>query len=68
MLAEFRATRAETRAFVVGLEGDLRGHFFAHVALGDLDCYQWLVVMAQHGERHARQIEQVKADPGYPAA
>jgi hypothetical protein len=67
MLAEFRRTRVETLAFVMGLEGDLRGHFFAHVALGDLDCYQWLVVVAQHGARHARQIEQVKADPGYPA-
>jgi hypothetical protein len=67
MLAAFRKTRAETRTFAMGLEGDLRGHFFAHVALGDLDCYQWLVVMAQHGERHARQIEQVMADPGYPA-
>jgi len=66
MLAELRRTRAETVAFVMRLEGDLRGHFFAHVALGDLDCYQWLVVMAQHGERHARQIEQVKADPGFP--
>jgi hypothetical protein len=39
---------------------------FAHVALGDLDCYQWLVVMAQHGARHALQIEQIKADPAYP--
>ncbi len=67
MLAELRKTRAQTRAFVVGLEGGLREHFFAHVALGDLDCYQWLVVLAQHGERHAKQIEQVMADPGFPA-
>lgn len=66
MIAELRKTRAKTIAFVIGLEGDLRGHFFAHVALGDLDCYQWLVVMAQHGARHAKQIEQVMGDPGYP--
>jgi len=68
MLAELRRTRAQTIAFVTGLDADLRSHFFAHVALGDLDCYQWLVVMAQHGARHAAQIEQIKADPGYPAA
>ena len=67
MLTEFQKTREETRAFVAELEGDLREHFFAHVALGDLDCYQWLVVLAQHGERHAKQIEQVKVDARYPA-
>jgi hypothetical protein len=68
MVAEFRKTRAETITFVEQIHGDLRSHFFAHVALGDLDCYQWLVVMAQHASRHASQIEQIKADPAYPAS
>jgi hypothetical protein len=68
MVAELRKTRAETIAFVQQINGDLRSHFFAHVALGDLDCYQWLVVLAQHGSRHALQIEQIKADPAYPAS
>jgi hypothetical protein len=68
LVAEFRKTRAQTLTFVAELQGDLRSHFFAHVALGDLDCYQWLVVMAQHGARHALQIEQIKADPAYPLA
>jgi hypothetical protein len=68
MVAEFQKTRAQTRAFVAEIQGDLRSHFFAHIALGDLDCYQWLVVMAQHGARHALQIEQIKADPAYPSA
>jgi DinB superfamily len=68
MVAEFRKTRARTVAFVEGVQGDLRGHFFPHVAFGDLDCYQWLVVLGQHGARHALQIEEVKRDVGYPAA
>ncbi len=68
LVAEFRKTRAETVAFVEQIGGDLRSHFFAHVALGDLDCYQWLVVLAQHGGRHALQIEQIKADPAYSTA
>ena len=67
-IAEFRKTRAETITFVEQIDGDLRSHFFAHVALGDLDCYQWLIVLAQHGSRHALQIEQIKADPAYPAS
>jgi DinB superfamily len=72
MMAELRKTRARTVAFVtealaVENQADLRSHFFAHVALGDLDCYQWLLVLAQHGSRHALQIEEIKADPAYPA-
>jgi hypothetical protein len=72
MLEELRKTRARTKAFVAEVfaqenQADLRSHFFAHVALGDLDCYQWLLVMAQHGSRHALQIEEIKADPAYPA-
>ena len=68
MIAELQETRKRTLVFVAEIQGDLRSHFFAHVALGDLDCYQWLVVLAQHGARHAFQIEQIKADPAYPKA
>lgn len=67
MIAELRKTRARTMAFVAETQADLRSHFFAHVALGDLDCYQWLVVMSLHGARHALQIEEIKADLAYPA-
>jgi hypothetical protein len=66
MILELRRTRARTVAFVAETQVDLRDYFFPHVAFGDLDCYQWLVVMAQHGARHALQIEEIKADPRYP--
>jgi DinB superfamily len=67
MVAELRKTRARTLAFVEGVQGDLRGHFFPHIAFGDLDCYQWLVVLGQHSMRHVLQIEEIKAAAGYPA-
>jgi hypothetical protein len=67
MIAELRATRAGTIAFARETQDGLRDHFFPHIAFGDLDCYQWLVVMAQHGARHALQIEEIQADPAYPA-
>jgi hypothetical protein len=67
MIAELRKTRAQTLAFVAETQANLRDHFFAHIAFGDLDCYQWLVVLGQHGARHALQIEEIKADPAYPA-
>ena len=66
--AELQRVRARSVAFASETEADLREHFFPHQALGDLDCYQWLVIQAQHGERHARQIEQIKRDPAFPAS
>jgi hypothetical protein len=68
MIEELKKTRARTLAFAAETQAALREHFFAHVAFGDLDCYQWLVLLGQHTLRHALQIEQVMADPAYPAA
>jgi DinB superfamily len=31
-----------------------------------LDGYQWVLTAAAHDERHVRQIEELKTDPGYP--
>jgi len=66
LVAQLQRERAETIGFAAETEADLRGHFFAHVAFGDLDGYQWLMVLATHMERHALQIEQVKADKNWP--
>jgi hypothetical protein len=60
MLGEFRARRAQTIEFAETTQADLRSHFFAHVAFGDLDCYQWLVAMGQHTLRHVLQIDEIK--------
>ena len=48
LIAQFRSTRAKTVAFANQTDAALRDHFFAHIAFGDLDCYQWLVVLGQH--------------------
>ena len=66
MATELRTTRARTIAFAQETQADLRGHFFPHIAFGDLDCYQWLLVVGQHSLRHALQIEEIKASAGYP--
>ncbi len=49
MIAELRRPRAGTLAFAAETQAELRDHFFPHLAFGDLDCYQWLVVPVQHG-------------------
>ena len=66
MIAEFHHTRAETIAFATHTQAALREHFFPHIAFGDLDCYQWLIVLGRHTLRHVHQIEQIKSDPAYP--
>jgi hypothetical protein len=63
IVAEFRKARAQTAEFVASAEGDFRSHFFAHLAFGDLDCYQWLMLIGRHTDRHVRQIEDVKLNP-----
>ena len=67
LLAEFCKTRERTTEFAATTEGNLRGYFIPHMAFGELDCYQWLLVLSLHGSRHARQIEEIKASAGFPA-
>jgi len=64
-LAAFRAERQKTIEFVKN-GGDFRLHAMAHPAAGPLDAYGWVTFLAAHSERHTLQIEEVKADAGYP--
>lgn len=66
MLQSFQSERAQTIDVVSNTDGDLRAHFFAHLVLGELDAYQWLLVIAQHTERHIAQMKTVMSDAGFP--
>jgi uncharacterized damage-inducible protein DinB len=66
LLKEFETTRQRSVRFASETEADLRSHFFPHPFLGDLDCYQWLLFLGMHCERHVRQLEEVKGDAGFP--
>jgi hypothetical protein len=68
LVEEFRKARARTIAFAAETECDLRGHFFPHIAFGDLDCYQWVVVLGQHTSRHCLQVEEILGDSRFPVA
>lgn len=67
LMAEFGKTREATIDFVRETQGNLREHFIMHMAFGEMDCYQWLILLSRHGARHAAQIEEIKADPAFPA-
>ncbi|HWZ45014.1 MAG TPA: DinB family protein [Candidatus Saccharimonadales bacterium] len=66
LLPEFEKTRQRTRNFVSTTDGDLRHHFVRHFLFGDLDCYQWFLLIGAHCNRHSAQSEAVIASPGFP--
>lgn len=65
-LRVFDQQRTAVIDYLQDLTGDLRTHYFAHMVMGTLDAYQAFLLIASHGERHRKQIEEVKATPGFP--
>jgi len=68
LLKEFEAARHQTRDFAASTTADLRRHFYKHPVIGELDLYQWLLLIAAHCDRHRAQSEEVIASPGFPRA
>jgi uncharacterized damage-inducible protein DinB len=64
--SEFTRLRDAHIAYADQTQDDLRAHFGEHRAVGELDAYQWLLVISAHTERHVLQIEEVKANGKYP--
>ncbi len=68
LMPEFQAARKRSIELAGNTDCHPRQHFFAHGALGELDCYQWLLLVAAHGDRHRAQIDEVLAAPNFPRA
>lgn len=66
LIEHFKQSRDHTIAYVQTTQDDLRSHFLAHPAVGELDAYQWLLLAAAHTQRHTAQINEVKGLPNYP--
>lgn len=65
-LAVFDQQRQAVIDFAETVAGDLRTHYFEHFVLGTLDLYQTMLLIASHGERHRKQIEEIKSEAGFP--
>jgi uncharacterized damage-inducible protein DinB len=61
----FAEVRDKSISYVKSTNDDLRTHV-AKAPPGDLDAYQFLLLMAAHSARHTEQIHAVQADPDYP--
>lgn len=64
-LESLKNSRDMLTGYVRSTSDDLRNHVLT-LPFGQLDAYQMILFMAAHSTRHTRQIQEVKADPGFP--
>jgi hypothetical protein len=62
----FKASRANTIAYVRDTQDDLRAHFGDHPVLKAMDGYQWILLLSSHTRRHTAQLIEVKANANFP--
>jgi hypothetical protein len=67
-IAEFTQRRDHSLEFARTTQGDLRHHLTADGAGGQLDAYEFLLLMAGHSGRHTQQIREIESNPRYPSA
>jgi hypothetical protein len=64
-LKVFDERREALIKYIKETKDDLRNHF-AESPFGLVDTYQWLLFLSAHTKRHTLQIEELKANPGFP--
>ena len=62
-LAEFRKLRATIRGYAATTREDPRSRMLLE---GNMDVYQWLLMISTHSQRHILQIREIKAHKSYP--
>ncbi len=65
-LDSFIARRNRNIEFVKTTQADFRDHYWVVPNFGMIDDYQALLFMVAHSKRHTKQLEEVKATPGFP--
>jgi hypothetical protein len=63
-LAKFQALRATMIEYINTTNDDLRAHSFGKT--DPIDCWQWMLEISTHAERHIQQIREIKSDPNFP--
>jgi hypothetical protein len=62
-LADFRKLRATMVDFAKTTQEDMRGRMLLE---GNMDVYQWYLMISTHSQRHLLQIQEIKAHQAYP--
>jgi hypothetical protein len=66
-VAAFTVARDRSIEYVKTTKDDLRHHLTPDGTGGQLDAYEFLMLMAGHSGRHTVQIKEIEANPKYPA-
>ncbi|MFT3683187.1 MAG: DinB family protein [Ferruginibacter sp.] len=64
-IASFKENRGKLIEYIRTTGDELRNHV-AQMPPGSFDCYQMVLFIGAHSNRHMQQINEVKADPGFP--
>jgi len=64
-LGKFQALRATMIDYIKTTNDDMRAHSFGDY--GEvIDCWQWMLEISTHAERHIQQIREIKNDANFP--
>jgi hypothetical protein len=63
-----KSKRLEHATFMKNATADMHSHIAEQSPVGPIDAYQIILLLTQHTKRHQAQIEEVKAQAGYPAS
>jgi DinB superfamily len=61
---KFQALRATMIEYIKTTNDDMRAHSFGDREV--IDCWQWMLKISTHAERHIQQIREIKNDPNFP--
>jgi hypothetical protein len=69
IMAKFAEVRGRSLRFIEETQLPLKEHLSPHPfpIFNPLNAYQWVLYIPLHNMRHDKQIEEVKATPGFPA-
>ena len=65
-LGKFQALRATMIDYIKSTNDDMRAHSYGEGGPEVIDCWQWMLEISTHAERHIQQIREIKNDPKFP--
>jgi hypothetical protein len=65
-LGKFQALRATMIDYIKTTNDDMRAHSFGEGGPEVIDCWQWMLEISTHSERHIQQIREIKNNPNFP--
>ena len=63
-LDRFQKLRGTMIEYIKSTKDDMRAHSFGKRS--PIDCWQWMLEISTHSQRHILQIREIKADPNFP--